>query len=251
MNTLFRKIRYVHIKNYQMGKYFKYAIGEIILVVIGILIALQVNNWNEKRAAKNQAKTYLKSLDAEIHQNILVFENMGKRIKRLADISHYYHTKLFDSSTEVQDSVINNFIIKINPILAFNPSQTVLKDFLVSGYLKDIKNDKLKNNILFLESRYASYNNILQEINDQYNNHIQPYLMQHGDYTKLFDSIYQYKIVKAEFGHSRDAFVKNKMLSNQLIWYFAFLEEANKVEIQSIIKRLKLLSERINTYLND
>jgi len=35
------------------GKYFKYAIGEIILVVIGILIALSINNWNEQR--KNRA----------------------------------------------------------------------------------------------------------------------------------------------------------------------------------------------------
>ena len=36
------------------GKYFKYAIGEIILVVVGILIALQINNWNEQR--KNNTK---------------------------------------------------------------------------------------------------------------------------------------------------------------------------------------------------
>ncbi|NNL82603.1 MAG: hypothetical protein HKP28_04380 [Winogradskyella sp.] len=39
------------------GKYFKYAIGEIILVVIGILIALQINNWNEQRKEKQQETT--------------------------------------------------------------------------------------------------------------------------------------------------------------------------------------------------
>ena len=38
----------------QFGKYFKYAIGEIVLVVIGILIALQINNWNENKKIKNQ-----------------------------------------------------------------------------------------------------------------------------------------------------------------------------------------------------
>ena len=41
------------------GKYFKYAIGEIILVVIGILIALQINNWNEERKLQDEINTYL------------------------------------------------------------------------------------------------------------------------------------------------------------------------------------------------
>ena len=48
MIKFFRKIRYDLMEN-KTGKYFKYAIGEIILVVIGILIALQINNWNENR----------------------------------------------------------------------------------------------------------------------------------------------------------------------------------------------------------
>ncbi len=52
MIKLFRKIRYNLIKKGQTGKYFKYAIGEIILVVIGILIALSINNWNEDRKQK-------------------------------------------------------------------------------------------------------------------------------------------------------------------------------------------------------
>ena len=52
MIKFFRRIRKNLISEGKTGKYFKYAIGEIILVVIGILIALQINNWNENR--KNQ-----------------------------------------------------------------------------------------------------------------------------------------------------------------------------------------------------
>ena len=48
------------------SKYFKYAIGEIVLVVIGILIALQINNWNEERKTRRQEVKYLKNL----HKNI-------------------------------------------------------------------------------------------------------------------------------------------------------------------------------------
>jgi hypothetical protein len=66
MIKFFRKIRLELIHEQRMGKYFKYAVGEIILVVIGILIALQINNWNE--ASKNQ-KEELKLLQ-EMHNNL-------------------------------------------------------------------------------------------------------------------------------------------------------------------------------------
>ena len=52
MIKLFRHIRRSLIQKNQMGKYFKYAIGEIMLVVIGILIALQVNNWNQSNQVR-------------------------------------------------------------------------------------------------------------------------------------------------------------------------------------------------------
>jgi sensor domain CHASE-containing protein len=49
MIKLFRKIRYELLESNKIGKYLKYAFGEIILVVIGILIAIQINNSNQKR----------------------------------------------------------------------------------------------------------------------------------------------------------------------------------------------------------
>ena len=52
------------------SRYFKYAIGEIILVVIGILIALQINNWNEKRKESKQEIAILKSLQSNLKSDI-------------------------------------------------------------------------------------------------------------------------------------------------------------------------------------
>jgi len=59
MIKFFRKIRQNLLIENKTGKYFKYAIGEIILVVIGILIALQINNWNENRKHKNKKHKYI------------------------------------------------------------------------------------------------------------------------------------------------------------------------------------------------
>jgi len=57
------------------GKYLKYAIGEIVLVVIGILIALSINNWNEKRLKKIQVDGYLRSLIVDLKSDILQYES--------------------------------------------------------------------------------------------------------------------------------------------------------------------------------
>ena len=52
-------------------KYMRYAIGEIVLVVIGILIALQINNWNEERARNQELKIYMKNLVADLNNDII------------------------------------------------------------------------------------------------------------------------------------------------------------------------------------
>ncbi|MBO3115440.1 hypothetical protein J4050_01695 [Winogradskyella sp. DF17] len=63
MIKFFRKIRYTLLNENKTGKYIKYAIGEIILVVIGILIALQINNWNQSRKEAKQEQLILKKLE--------------------------------------------------------------------------------------------------------------------------------------------------------------------------------------------
>ena len=66
MIKFFRKIRLELMNQNKMGKYFKYAIGEIILVVIGILIALQINNWNEDKNLQNKEQALLIKLKEDL-----------------------------------------------------------------------------------------------------------------------------------------------------------------------------------------
>ncbi len=73
MIKFFRKIRRDLLSNGEVGKYFKYAIGEIVLVVIGILIALQINNWNEHRKERKK----------EINILIEIVENLNTDVKNL------------------------------------------------------------------------------------------------------------------------------------------------------------------------
>jgi len=66
MINFFRKIRYDLMEKNKTGKYFKYAIGEIVLVVIGILIALSINNWNEGKKKRVQEVIILKNIQQDL-----------------------------------------------------------------------------------------------------------------------------------------------------------------------------------------
>ena len=69
MIKFFRKIRHKLLSGNKFSKYLIYAIGEIILVVIGILIALQINNANENRKKRQVELSYLERLAIDLREN--------------------------------------------------------------------------------------------------------------------------------------------------------------------------------------
>jgi hypothetical protein len=69
MIKFFRRIRQNLLMENKTGKYFKYAVGEIVLVVIGILIALQINNWNENRKNSHQEHKILLALKSDFTES--------------------------------------------------------------------------------------------------------------------------------------------------------------------------------------
>jgi len=74
MIKFFRKIRYDLMEKNKTGKYLKYAIGEIILVVLGILIALSINNWNEGRKSVQKGHEILVDVKENAEFNIIQFK---------------------------------------------------------------------------------------------------------------------------------------------------------------------------------
>lgn len=82
MIKLFRHIRKTLLEQNRMGKYFKYAIGEIILVVIGILIALQVNNWNENRKLRNEQKLITASIKEDLKADTIYLNNYIRKLQK-------------------------------------------------------------------------------------------------------------------------------------------------------------------------
>lgn len=84
------------------GKYLKYAIGEIILVVVGILIALSINNWNEERKSREQLKAYLTTIKKNVQSDTVSVNRMKRDYERQHFIAREYMRLLLKDSFSME-----------------------------------------------------------------------------------------------------------------------------------------------------
>lgn len=141
MIKFFRKIRQNLLMENKTGKYFKYAIGEILLVVIGILIALQINNWNDQRISQKEVITQLKILSNELKDDINLFESKIKSYPEKVD----YLQKLSQGEFEELDlSLFYETVVGNDTPILFGDSYANLK---TKGGIDLIDDIDLKNKL--------------------------------------------------------------------------------------------------------
>jgi hypothetical protein len=137
-----RKIRRSLVNSGSGRKYTLYAIGEIALVVIGILIALQINNWNESQKEKKHEKKILIDFREEIQSNKLkLINSINKREKLFQPVDRYMdlmseNKVTFNDFKELHKKDFFSGII--------SPSFGVLNSIISSGSINYISNDSLK-----------------------------------------------------------------------------------------------------------
>ena len=135
MIKLFRNIRQNLLKEGKNTKYFKYAIGEIVLVVIGILIALSINTWNENRKNENEARFQLSKLKDNLKAD-------KAQIKMVIDLDSAYIDNLVYCvkvlSNDV-DATKEEFIDRFQDMLntnSFNPIRGTFDGLISSGKIE-------------------------------------------------------------------------------------------------------------------
>lgn len=140
------------------GKYLKYAVGETILVVIGILIALSIDNWNDSRNIRNQELKYLENLRTDINLNIAEINkylNTGNlSIESANKVLEYYEGKTLDDLNDLNFHATNVYIWE-----RFSLHDNAYQELVNSGNLAIISNDSIKNGLLNLQALYKKLKN--------------------------------------------------------------------------------------------
>lgn len=179
MIKFFRNIRKQLAAQNKTAAYLRYAIGEIILVVIGILIALQINNWNENRLEKRSENKILGNLHSEFAENLKNLENINvqlqETINSMEKIFEVFRMETHPYTPYQIDSLLSESLNSPT----WKPSDFVLNELKNSGGLSKLGNEDLKR-LLFEWSRSFAE---LQEIQTQTENtniELIHYIKQHG-----------------------------------------------------------------------
>ena len=162
MIKFFRHIRKNLMETGKKGKYIKYAIVEIILVVIGILIALQINTWNQARKDSITERAYYnRFLEDVLLDEALVINQIEQTKLRLKSANQLIHElQSSDSNMPKIAQALRGSVSRGNFVL--KPTQTTYEDVKSSGNVQLIKDLELKKS---LENYYVSTTGIMNTIN--------------------------------------------------------------------------------------
>ena len=160
--------------------YILYAIGEIFLVMIGILLALQVNNWNEERKERKEELIFLNQLLTELEQDSLQLQQYERLTKFKINQGKTCKEILLNGQESLKDtSQFVYFLFLVGRNVIFQPYLPSWDELISSGKLQIFKNDELKSFVRRYMRRMETYNSFLfNEVSnrkEEYNRHINHY----------------------------------------------------------------------------
>lgn len=175
MIKFFRKIRHEHMNANKTGKYFKYAIGEIILVVIGILIALSINTWNENNKSAKEAKFQLSKLRDNLKSDKA---QLNENITRNSVYVNSLITciKVLSNETEISEEEFFESFQHMSTTINFESTRSTFNGLISSGKIELINNQNLLDSLFsyYNESSISAWDGALK---DYSRNIIMPYLL--------------------------------------------------------------------------
>ena len=130
-----------------MGSYFRYAIGETLLVVVGILLALQINNWNEERIEHEMIREYALNLSAAISADINMLKPVDMQIlasiRQAEELAKYLRDRTVD---EMNNSDFF-FLTTTSGYRPYGWNRAALEQLKSSGGLRQMRNELLVQRI--------------------------------------------------------------------------------------------------------
>ena len=257
MTKFFRHIRQSLIMKNQTGgragRYFKYAIGEIILVVIGILIALQINNWNENNKAQVFEKNILKEIHKTLNEDLNFFDALERRIKRKdTAIDNLLFARNGEKKFTDKALIANIKSAHLSILFSYNIGPY---EALKSSGLDKIKTDSLRYHLTkYYEVQLPRANAFFKNIEDRY----EPNVAKENDRIKqlgFFEGYFDYR--KSDDGEEgyyiKTSYNLDKYLNDASYHDILLLEAGYKKDnwynILNIINATKKLEEDIELEL--
>ena len=243
MIPFFRKIRYRLAKDNQFLKYSRYAIGEIVLVVIGILIALQVNNWNETEKSKSESNRLLIDLKQELEKDSEKFKSLQTEYNDwLLQIEYVLDSVLDGNANEITES--NQLMAGRLSMNSLNINKVTYLDMFNTGRKLEFDNLEIEREI---KDYYQYANNELIKLNfdnEQFQRQLMSYYGVRGINT-LNRVINKRNLEHIDWNWLSDPSSQEYINLETAMLLYKYVIEVNLREIQALKKRSDLLIDKI------
>ncbi len=239
MIKFFRKIRQKLLVENRFNKYLVYAIGEIVLVVIGIIIALQINNWNEENKEKERTKSYLNNLTLDLEQDIRETKRQIRSIKYKAifvdGIAEYFRDKRISELDNLEVFYEAFDYYGYRPLTWY---KNTIQELRSSGSLKSIRNDSIR---LMINQYYALTDHLDQDYKEDHE-------LSEIIYNKVF------KIINTNYPRRKDLidtlFLSYRKKDKSIFTKSKVFETAKQLNLELLTEDMNDIHVYVNDLLN-
>ena len=244
MIKFFRKIRKNLLAEDNTGKYFKYAIGEIFLVVIGILIALQINNWNQKRLQQLTLSNYYQRIHEELDSSRDNLDNLINGIDSLI-ILNRKTLEILSSNNKDSIPTLQKTLGALGTAWMNIFNYPIAEEFMNEGYLAKVNNTKIKDEFQAFSIQLNLFKALDKGIGDQYLLTIEPFINKHLNYSQI--ALDRYKTSLVSGGPKTDF---ERLFNNLEAWNIITFKLELLISQKYALQEFKAMTERLTNLLN-
>lgn len=157
MIKLYRKKKKNSLKNGKTKKYLKYAIGETALLVIGILIALYIDNLNTKRVNKIKERASYESLKRHLEddKSLITYQ---RDVNKATYDKYSYAIQLIEENDRTKLEVLEKITLELYYVISFDRKGNIYQNLINTGESKLMRNKEILKGVQQLEEKYISLN---------------------------------------------------------------------------------------------
>lgn len=247
MIKFFRHIRKSLLMESKTSKYFKYALGEILLVMIGILLALQINSWNQKRLDRIEEKNILSNLHDEFLENKRLSTNNIASIRGAMKANIEIMNLMGSSDDELQKHNLDSLFYSSLPAAQFTSSSQSILNITQGGRMNIIKDKNIIKLLYQWQAQLEAVNIRERALDDWSYDQILPIMSKFISLKEMdMNGNYEWS-GKSKLKKSYNPLFQSLEYEN-LLDNFLFLHQMNKREIEKADAIIDQIIEITNPY---
>ena len=228
----------------------KYALGEVFLIFLGITMAFGLQQWANSKSEFSKSKRYLEAFNIELESNLEVIKSHEKYTQQDADKLKYY-IELVNSDTAhlLRESDIIDMVQNLGPSYYQSLSIGAYQDIINSGGIEYISDPEIRRNFISYGVFLTEYESRVSNSLERWQTILSPYYQSHADLSKMSVGGITFDFSRQLFKTDLEAFVRNRdftnILRSRIIW-----QKSVANFINASAENLERMNSRVKNYLS-